>query len=144
MQSLISQRKVRLIELDCNALKIFEKLVPTIDDGEAATIAIAISQGYLPVIDDGKGRSLAVKYIPDKPPAWSLDLFLHPGVRDALSSEDYINALFLALSKGRMRINEALCDKVVGIIGIEYALQCTSLPGYKGRKEAWLEQLSGE
>jgi hypothetical protein len=53
-----------------------------------------------------------------------------------------IDAIYLALRDGRMRIHESHCDDVVSIIGAQRALNCKSLPGYKVRQERWQELIS--
>lgn len=103
-----------------------------------ATIAVAVSQGFLPVVDERKGRARAQDLMNGQAPAWSLDLLVHPAVQSALVGDGYIEAVYLALREGRMRIDEERCDAVVQLIGIERAKDCTSLPGFKARRESWL------
>ena len=120
--------------------KIYKSLVSgqySLDDGEAATIAIASCRNQLPVIDERRGRLKARIHCPNKPLNWSLDLFLHPNVIKELGAIDSIDALYLALLNGRMRIDESHCDHVVNLIGFQHALECSSLPGYKIRRQKW-------
>src|SRR3546814_6217113 len=49
---------------------------PSLDDGEAATIAIAVSRHLIPVLDERKGRKRATAISPLELPWWSLDSFL--------------------------------------------------------------------
>lgn len=140
LEGLIAQKQIRPASLDDDAWNIFEKLTmatPSLGDGEAATIAVAARQGLLPVIDDGKGRSQAKKIIVDKHPAWSLDLLVHPRVQDQLVNGQYVEAIYLALREGRMRIDNERCDAVVRLIGVERALHCSSLPSFKTRRVVW-------
>lgn len=139
---LISQEIVTEVQLDGDGYTIFEKLIcspGSLDDGEAATIAAAATSGFTPVIDERKGRARTRTREDVKTAAWSLDLLLHPAVQAKLPDGEYIRAIYLALREGRMRIDEGRCDAVVKLIGIERALQCTSLPGFKTRMKIWKE-----
>lgn len=141
IDGLISDHKMQILEMTDDEYAIFEQLVSgsdSLDDGEAATIAIASCRGYLPVIDERKGRQRSQRLIPNKEPAWSIDLFLHPCVITALEGAAAAEAIYLALCDGRMRIHEDCVDEVVGLIGANRALDCRSLPGYKARAAAWL------
>ena len=140
LQQLIAQGRVQPLQMNDQAFCIFEQLIqdrPSLGDGEAATIALSAVDNLLPVMDDGKGRSRAKPLVSPKTPAWSLDLFLHPRVKASLSNEEFSEAIFLALSIGRMRIDEAQCDHIVNLLGYRRALQCYSLPGYKLRQQQW-------
>ena len=109
----------------------------SLDDGEAATIAIAITRNLYCLIDEKKGRACAMVSMCRKDLAWSLDLLRHPKVVSTLGSVQAVDALYMALRDGRMRIHEDHCDHVVNIIGPKRALDCRSLPGYKVRCLKW-------
>lgn len=141
IQRLISENVVKVLQMDDAAARLFETMIRSpgsLDDGEAATIAVAVSQGFRPVVDERKGRARAQDLMNGQAPAWSLDLLVHPVVQAALVDDGYIEAVYLALREGRMRIDEERCDAVVQLIGIERAKDCTSLPGFKARRESWL------
>jgi predicted nucleic acid-binding protein len=141
IQQLIRENVVKVVEMDDSAACLFETMIrspDSLDDGEAATIAVAVSQGFLPVIDERKGRVRAESLMNGRAPAWSLDLLVHPAVQSGLTSDGYIEAVYLALREGRMRIDEERCDAVVQLIGIERAKDCNSLPGFKARRLSWL------
>lgn len=106
---------------------------PSLDDGEAATIAIAVSRNLIPVLDERKGRKRAAGIPMLEVPWWSLDLFLHRTVLDALGDGRAKEALYLALAKGRMRIPSDQVDTIVYLIGIDRARECTCLPNYRSR-----------
>jgi predicted nucleic acid-binding protein len=135
-----------IVPLDDREYGVFGSLVsgsPSLGDGEAATVAIALYRGHKPVIDERKGRMEAKKLA--REPGWSLDLFCHSTVLRALGEKASTEALYLALRDGRMRIHEDHCDYVVGLIGVQHALDCNSLPGYKTRRRYWRELIcSGE
>jgi len=145
IQGLVASENVKLIGLDQREYDVFTGLVsgyPSLDDGEAATIAIASCRTCLPVIDERKGRQQAQAHIPDKQPGWSLDLIGHPEATAKLGAALSINALYFALRDGRMRIHESHCDQVLRLIGFRRALDCKSLPGYKMRWRQWQELIS--
>jgi predicted nucleic acid-binding protein len=55
---------ISIVQLDDEELEIFEQLVSdarSVDDGEAATIAVAHVRSLVPFIDDRKGRSRATE-----------------------------------------------------------------------------------
>jgi predicted nucleic acid-binding protein len=115
---------------------IFQELAstsPSLDDGEAATIAIAAARHFLPVIDDRKGRSRATALMKARIPAWSLDLFRHPTAIAVLGDQLALEALYLALRDGRMRIPAESGDDVIALIGVERSRDCSCLPGYRDR-----------
>lgn len=140
IQRLISEQVVKVVQLNDAAYCNFETLIRSpgsLDDGEAATIAVAAAMGFVPVVDERKGRARAEGLMNGQAPAWSLDLLVHPAVKEAISDENFIEAIYLALRVGRMRIDEDRCEAVAKLIGFERALTCNSLPGFKKRKSAW-------
>ena len=140
IQELIAARKVRVATLSESEYQEFDRLVsgsPSLGDGEAATIAVAAQRLLLPVIDDQRGRLRAQASCSGKRPAWSLDFFRHPEVVADLGTACASDALYLALRDGRMRIHEDHCDFVVSLIGVQQALECTSLPKYRERRDLW-------
>lgn len=146
LEGLLARGKVQPVSLDDAGWKIFEKLItgsPSLGDGEAATIAIATASAHMPVIDDGKGRKRIMALIGEERAAWSLDLLIHPDVEKGLENNGYIEAIYLALRDGRMRIDENRCDAIVELIGVERALQCPSIPGFKARRERWKHKTAG-
>jgi len=145
IHDLVATRKVRIVALDEREYEVFANLVSgssSLDDGEAATIAAATFRNCRPIIDERKGRQRAQEHVPEKQPGWSLDLFRHPNVVEELGVELSIEALYFALRYGRMRIQEAHCDDVVRLIGVQRALECSCLPGYKLRRQQWQELTS--
>jgi len=144
IRRLIVAKVVKVVELNDPANEVFETLISgrgSLDDGEAATIAVAAASGFRPVIDERKGRARADGLMRGHPVAWSLDLLIHPEVQAALPNRGHIEAVHLALREGRMRIDEDRCEAVAMLIGLERALNCTSLPNYKIRKQRWAEIL---
>jgi predicted nucleic acid-binding protein len=113
--------------------EIFEKLITSLDDGEASTIAIAINRHGLPIIDEKKGRARAQLLEPSLTPGWSLDLFRHAAVISQLGEENAIEALHRSLRLSRMRIPCEKLEEVISVIGESRARQCTCLPNYRER-----------
>lgn len=140
LRNLVSMGLVEVVHLDDQAFRIFEMLTAapdSLDDGEAATIALASTRDFVPVVDEHKGRRRAAALMNGQAPAWSLDILLHPAVQAGLPDGAYVDAIFQALSEGRMRIDEARCDAVVALIGPDRAVHCPCLPGFKSRRIAW-------
>nr|WP_047168236.1 hypothetical protein [Sphingomonas sp. Y57] len=141
LQDLITNDVVKVVQMDEAQANLFETLIcspNSLDDGEAATIAVALLQGFLPIVDERKGRARAQSLMNGEAPAWSLDLFVHPAVQTGLIGNRYTEAVYLALRDGRMRIDETRCDAVVQLIGVERAKECTSLPNFKTRHKSWI------
>lgn len=140
LEGLVRNGGVSLVDLSDEEYAQFFALTSgstSLDDGEAATIAVAAIRRSQCLIDEKKGRARAFAYMGKKEPAWSLDLLRHPQVVEFLGPEKAVDALYRALRDGRMRIHEKHCSHVVNIIGPERALDCRSLPSYKARRLEW-------
>ena len=140
LHNLVAKGDVQIIAMDEAEFYFFTTLVSSpfsLDDGESATIAIAQNRNMQPVLDERKGRAKAARAMPRRTPGWTLDLLRHPSVLAQLSDADAVEALYLALLVGQMRIAEEHCDDVVALIGINRAKECTSLPNYKRRCKEW-------
>ncbi|MET3524138.1 DNA-binding protein [Mesorhizobium abyssinicae] len=134
LYSLVANGTVTLAGLTEAEYDIFYELTSiaaSLDDGEAATIAVAAARNFLPVIDEKRGRARALAKA--RAAGWSLDIFRHPAALATLGDQSAIDALYLALRDGRMRIPLESADGVIGIIGIERSRDCTCLPGYRDR-----------
>ena len=115
---------------------IFHDLIsisPSLDDGEAGTIAIASLRRLMPVIDERKARKRASAFMNNLEPGWSLDIFMHPAVASTLGEPLSVDALYFALRDGRMRIPQEAVERVIACLGLDRARDCTSLPGYRER-----------
>jgi predicted nucleic acid-binding protein len=136
LQGLVTDGIVTLITMTDPEYEIYHELTstsPSLDDGEAATIAIAAARHFLPIIDERRGRSRASALVNARTPGWSLSLFRHPAVIAVLGDQLAVEALYLALRDGRMRIPSESGDGVVALIGMERSRECTCLPGYRER-----------
>lgn len=144
LRELVAAGKVKVALLTEHEYEAYATIVAgrtSLGDGEAATIAVAAARNLKAVIDERKGRQKAEIECAGRIPGWSLDLFRHPRILATLGDDTATEALYLALRDGRMRIHDDHCDHVVGLIGLERALECNSLPGYKMRREKWDKKL---
>lgn len=135
LHGLVAQGKISIVAMTDDEYELFAALTsgtPSLDDGEAATIAVAARRDFRAVIDERKGRAQAVTRMGGEEPGWTLDLLQHPAARGSLGDADMAEAVYLALREGRMRIPQEHGDAVVVLIGMERALHCSCLPNYKG------------
>ncbi len=136
LQALVADQIVTVVGLNDAEYLLFHELTstsPSLDDGEAATIAIATSRQLRPFIDEQKGRTRAGILLPALVPHWSLDLLRHPVAIATLGVQHAVDALYHALRDGRMRIPAESADDVIALIGVERARDCTCLPRYRER-----------
>jgi predicted nucleic acid-binding protein len=134
LTSMAAKKALTVADMTDDEYEWFGNLVagpPSLDDGEAATIAIAATRAFHPVIDERKGRTCAAAPPFSLRPSWSLDLLDHPGVVKSLGNQAAQDAIYLALRDGRMRIPAERSDAVIAKIGLRRALDCSSLPGFK-------------
>jgi predicted nucleic acid-binding protein len=102
----------------------------TLDDGEAATIACAFEKGAVAVIDERKAKRICRARFTQLHVASTIDLIGLDVVASSLGPRLHAESVFKALIDGRMRVLPEHLDWVVGLIGIERAAQCPSLPGH--------------
>lgn len=102
--------------------------VDTLDDGEAATIALALKRELIAAIDENKANGLCARRFPDLIRVSSTDLFLHDAVVQRLGQLGLCNALFNALKLARMRVQDHHLELIVASIGTERLSECPSLP----------------
>ena len=134
LRGLLTRERVTLGKMTDKENVVFANLVSgsrSLGDGEAAAIAIAANRQLLPLLDDRKARAVAIHALPGQQPGWSLDLFRHSSVTTALGRTTAINALYLALRDGRMRIPVESTKCIIGLLGNERARKCTCLPDYQ-------------
>lgn len=126
--------KITVVDLTTAEYELFAALSggpSSLDDGEAATIAIAVHRGFRPVVDERKGRARAAALMNGEQPAWSIDLLRHPQIVHSLGEQLASEAIYLALRHGRMRIPSDSADYIVTLIGHNRAFECTCLPNFK-------------
>lgn len=113
-----------------------------LDDGEAATIGVAISREFLPVIDERAGREYAVSLFPFNKIPHSMDIFFHRTVKSHFDEETFRSIIFNALYFGKMNISLEHREYVVELIGRDRAKECTCLPKYKELMKQWTKEES--
>jgi predicted nucleic acid-binding protein len=133
LEELLKAGLVEIVTLKDEGERRFEELVvgaaaATLDDGEAATIAYALSSGGVAVIDEGKASRICAERFPVLAVARTVDIFGHPEVRRGLGDALLADAVFNALTGARMRVFPDHVPWVVNLIGHDRAAQCRSLP----------------
>jgi predicted nucleic acid-binding protein len=133
LQDLVTAGIVEIVKLDDGAAHYFEQLVigpaaMTLDDGEAATIAYAAAHSGTVIIDERKGDRICRQRFPDVPIASTIDILAHSATQEHLGQENLVQAVFHALSDGRMSVLSQHTNWVVDLIGTDLAAQCPSLP----------------
>lgn len=133
LQQLLTAGKIEQISLDAAEEGIFAGLVigpaaETLDDGEAATIALGVMRGMTVVIDESKANGLCERRFAALGRIGSSDLFLADKVVSSLSTDAHAAALFDALRLARMRVDKRHLHEVARILGTDRLSQCPSLP----------------
>lgn len=133
LNELVASNFVEIVRLDEISEQHFEQLVigpaaKTLDDGEAATIAYAVSQNAIALIDERKANRICAQRFPNLRVGCTVDIFTHPDVQHVLGKELLAGAVFNALYQGRMRVLPRHLEWVVELIGVDRASLCTSLP----------------
>jgi predicted nucleic acid-binding protein len=133
LEELVGAGLLDLVKLEEDAEKHFEKLVVgpaamTLDDGEAATIACALSRNSVAIIDERKATRICAERFPALRLGCTVDIFAHEDVQRGLGNAQLAEALFNALHRGRMRVFPHHVEWVVNLIGKDRAALCISLP----------------
>jgi predicted nucleic acid-binding protein len=133
LADLIKDGLVEVAELPSEAEETFLNLVAgpvsqTLDDGEAATLALALQIGAVAIIDERKAINLARDRFPALQIISTAELLLSDAVRSVFSDEELGNVLYRALQEARMRVPEHLLKAVCACVGPERAAGCVSLP----------------
>jgi predicted nucleic acid-binding protein len=133
LNKLVDSNCVEIVRLDDGATKDFEQLVVgpaavTLDDGEAATIAYAVSRNAVALIDERKALRICGERFPNLHIGCTVDIFAHPEVQRALGKDALSDAVFNALYQGRMRVLPRYLEWVIELIGANRVGLCASLP----------------
>jgi predicted nucleic acid-binding protein len=133
VETLLAAGHTRVEALPPSALPAFAGLVAgeaadTLDDGEAATLALAHASGGIAIVDERKARRLAATRFPALPLKYTVELLLSPSVAGLLGPLRVSDALFAALTVARMNVPAEMIAGVVGLIGADRAQLCPSLP----------------
>jgi len=130
---LIAAGYVTVIDLPEEAEDVYLSLVAgrasqTLDDGEAATLALAFHLGATPLIDERKAICIAAARFPVLTVATTTDLLLSTQVRAVLDAGQLADTLFASLMEARMRVPDHLLDEVCACLGADRTQLCLSLP----------------
>lgn len=128
LQKVTHPPALEIITLDERGLALFESFVLALDDGEAATIAAAVSRDAIPVIDERRARKICGEELPGTLQASTIDLFSHPAVVRALGKDALADIVHAALKNARMHVRVDQRDWIIELIGCERATGCTSIP----------------
>jgi predicted nucleic acid-binding protein len=133
LKELAAAGVIEIVDLGDDAAPYFEELVigpaaATLDDGEAATIAYALSHSGTALIDERKAIRICAERFPHLRVACTVDVLIHPQVQRQLGAETLAQAVFNALDAGRMRVLPRYLARIVELIGPERAMLCQSLP----------------
>lgn len=130
---LLATGLIDVVVLNEAATQHFEELVigpaaSTLDDGEAATIAYAVTANAAAILDEKKATRISSERFPALSVGCTVDLFKHPAVEQAIGAQGLAEAVFNALIKGRMRVVPHHIEWVLKTIGPDRASLCNSLP----------------
>lgn len=132
LDALVAAKLAERMALDDASLTIYEALIDgtygeTLDDGEAATIAIAVQHGGMAVLDERKARRMCAQHFPGVAQGCTAQWLLGA---TTLGEATRAEAMLNALRKGRMRVPPEFLGEVVALIGTEAAAACPSLPRF--------------
>ena len=99
-----------------------------LDDGEAATIAVAHSRESIAILDEKKGRRIAGELIPPLKVLSTIDLFRMIENKCQSNGICIKSALFNSLTKSRMRVSFEDENWVIQRLSKNQVHQCLSLP----------------
>ncbi|SCA56743.1 hypothetical protein MTBPR1_30113 [Candidatus Terasakiella magnetica] len=133
LRTLISDKTVKPVSMTDNCWNHFESLVSgnaasTLDDGEAATLAYCVTHKSIPVIDEKKANRICKEKFPSLSPICSSELFMLAQRSGTVTDRQLGDAVYLALSKSRMRVMNDHAQWIVDLVGPKRAANCTSLP----------------
>jgi predicted nucleic acid-binding protein len=132
LNELIANEVVAVGQLRETALEHFVELVSggtaeSLGDGEAATLAFAHGARSSAAIDEKKATRIAASRFASLRLATTIDILSFEAVGEALGQARLEQAMLQALRLARMQVREHQFDWVVGVIGSENILACTSL-----------------
>jgi len=100
----------------------------TLDDGEAASIALASALGIAVVIDESKANRLCLRRFPELLRLSTGDILLNDAVTARLGKAAQREAVFNALSLARMRVQQHHLQAIIALLGPDTLQLCLSLP----------------
>ena len=138
LSTLVAQCRVEIVQLGAAENPHYESLVndvtsKSLGDGEAATIAVAHGSCAVALVDDRKALRMGAERFGDLSLGCSLDLFTQHDVGSELGCDGLRDAIYHALSVGRMRASSDAARWVIDLIGPERASMCSSLARHRRR-----------
>jgi predicted nucleic acid-binding protein len=133
LATLIVSGLVQRASLGETALDAFENLVvggaaETLDDGEAATIALALELNGCAVIDECKGRKICGVRYPSLTLMSSIQIICNQRVEASIGSGGLKDAVFAALTGARMHVLPEYLPSVAALFEPDQLALCFSLP----------------
>ena len=130
---LLGRSLLEAVRMNESQERLFKSLiigsaVDTLDDGEAATIAVALDGRAVAIIDERKANRICAQRYPQVRTGCTIDLFAHEAVQSVLGAAALGDAIFAALQQARMRTLPRHLEWVVSMIGQDRAPLCPSLP----------------
>ena len=102
-------------------------LEESLDDGEAATIAVGRARDIIIVLDERKGSNIVRARFEKTRLINTLDLFQSKALSSRFSSEEIADLVYSALIYSRMRVPKSYRDWIVDLIGENRARECSSI-----------------
>ena len=128
----ILNHKLGLLGIPYDSVRSKNALAGGLDDGEAATIAVAIEHfgEAVAVIDEKKASRIFLNRWSDRVTVDTVTLLAQADNRLSLDKNILADACFSALIHARMRVSREAIDWVIDLIGADRADRCPSLSAY--------------
>lgn len=130
--ALVDEELLEFVELDDQGEEIFASLISgsaadTLDDGEAATLALGAVLGHTVVIDERKAQRIATERFAVMQVIATADILCSEIVVTGLGAKQVGDLIFNSLAGARMFVPERHHVSVIDLIGAR-AAECPSLP----------------
>jgi predicted nucleic acid-binding protein len=133
VEALVKSGRIEALALEPADEALFFSLVAggaadTLDDGEAATLALAVRLSGVAAIDERKATALAARKFPGLIIRSTTDLLFEALPYEGDGHGPLSDALFAALKGARMRVPFNLQARVAEVLGLDRTRLCLSLP----------------
>ncbi|MBY5637854.1 hypothetical protein HFO39_24350 [Rhizobium leguminosarum] len=130
--ALVREELLEFVELDDEGERIFASLISgsaaqTLDDGEAATLAVGAVLGQTVVIDERKAQRIAAERFDGMQIIATADILCSERMVANLGAEQVGDLIFNSLTGARMFVPERHHGWVIDLLGPR-AIECYSLP----------------
>ncbi|MFO1434498.1 MAG: hypothetical protein U1F76_31195 [Candidatus Competibacteraceae bacterium] len=134
-QALADTGLLEIRALDDTQIQLYLELTSAenkyrLDDGEAATVALAVGCGAIPVLDEDKARRAYRSRFPGGLLESTAGLFRRLNEGHRLPPDELRTVLYQALHQARMHVVREEKEWVLLTLGLELARQCRSLGRY--------------